>query len=73
LTAALLPKYPKTKPDKIIIKAKIKENTRGFINTLGRNPKDKPLEKTPNLLSTKPNIKITTDDRSADITLKNTP
>jgi len=73
LTAALLPKYPKTKPDKIRIKTKIKENIMGFMNTLGKKPNDKPLEKTSNLLSTKPNMKIIIDAKKADTRLKNTP
>jgi len=55
------------------IKAKIKENITGFMNTLGRKPKDKPLENTPNLLSTKPKIKTIIDAKKADIVLKNTP
>ena len=55
------------------IKAKIKENITGFMNTLGRKPKDKPLENTPNLLSTNPKMKITIDDKKDDTALKNTP
>ena len=57
----------------MIIKAKIKEKIIGFMNTLGRKPKDKPLENTPNLLSTNPKIKTITDAKKADTVLKNTP
>ena len=55
------------------IKAKIKENITGFMNTLGKKPKDKPLENTPSLLSTNPKIKTIIDAKKADTVLKNTP
>lgn len=55
------------------MKDKIKENIKGFKNSCGKNPRDKPLGKNPNLLSPNPRIIIIIEAAKADITLKNTP
>ena len=73
MTAALLPKYPSKNPDTTSRKDKIKENIRGFKNNCGKNPRDKPLGKNPNLLSPNPKTIIKIDAAKADTTLKNTP
>ena len=71
--AVLLPKYPSKNPDIISINDSIRENSTGLMNNPGKKPRDKPFDKTPTLLITKPSKIIIIEAPSADITLKNTP